>query len=74
MQVLVTGCAGFIGSHLSSELLAGGHRVTGVDALTDSYNPQWKLRNLDRLRISGQFNFVHSEVLKMSRIWWTTPK
>ncbi len=67
MQILVTGCAGFIGSHLSERLLADGHRVTGVDALTNSYNPQWKLGNLDRLRVSGQFNFVHSEVLKINQ-------
>jgi nucleoside-diphosphate-sugar epimerase len=67
VQILVTGCAGFIGSHLSERLLADGHCVTGVDALTDSYDPQWKLRNLDRLRASRQFDFVHSEVLKIDR-------
>jgi nucleoside-diphosphate-sugar epimerase len=67
MQVLVTGCAGFIGSHLCERLLSDGHHITGVDALTNSYDPQWKLRNLDRLCTSERFDFVHSEVLKIKQ-------
>jgi UDP-glucuronate 4-epimerase len=67
MQVLVTGCAGFIGSHLCERLLSDGHHVTGVDALTNSYDPQWKLRNLDRLCSSDRFDFVHGEVLKIKQ-------
>jgi UDP-glucuronate 4-epimerase len=35
MRVLVTGTAGFIGFHLARRLLADGHEVVGVDALTD---------------------------------------
>jgi nucleoside-diphosphate-sugar epimerase len=65
VQVLVTGCAGFIGSHLCERLLAGGHSVTGVDALTSSYDPQWKVGNLDRLTTSDRFDFVHGELLKI---------
>lgn len=67
MRILVTGCAGFIGSHLTERLLADGHDVTGVDALTDSYDPEWKLRNVELLCASSRFEFVHSEVLKMER-------
>lgn len=67
MQVLVTGCAGFIGSHLCERLLLDGHHITGVDALTDSYDPQWKLRNLDRLCSSDRFDFVHTEVLSIKQ-------
>ena len=37
MKVVVTGAAGFIGSHLTESLLADGHDVTGVDAFTDYY-------------------------------------
>jgi nucleoside-diphosphate-sugar epimerase len=66
VRVLVTGCAGFIGSHLCERLLSDGHHVTGVDALTSSYNPQWKLRNLDGLAVSESFDFVQSELLKIS--------
>jgi nucleoside-diphosphate-sugar epimerase len=46
MRVVVTGCAGFIGSHLTDRLLAEGDDVVGIDALTDNYDPQLKLRNL----------------------------
>jgi UDP-glucose 4-epimerase len=45
-HALVTGAAGFIGSHLSERLLAAGHRVTGVDCFTDYYDPALKRRNL----------------------------
>jgi nucleoside-diphosphate-sugar epimerase len=44
--VLVTGCAGFIGSHLSERLIADGHEVVGVDCFTDYYDRRIKWRNL----------------------------
>ena len=37
MKCVVTGCAGFIGSHLSERLLADGHSVVGVDCFTPYY-------------------------------------
>ncbi len=39
MRALVTGAAGFIGSHLAARLLAEGHDVVGIDAMTDYYDP-----------------------------------
>src|SRR5690242_17098615 len=45
-HALVTGCAGFIGSHLVERLLAEGVRVTGVDLFTSYYDPALKRRNL----------------------------
>jgi len=65
VKILVTGCAGFIGSHLCERLLHDGHEVTGVDALTGTYDPQWKLQNLERAREFGRFRFVEREVLEM---------
>jgi len=60
---LVTGCAGFIGSHLCERLLADGHAVTGVDLLTDFYDLQLKRRNLVPLLARERFQFVQRELL-----------
>jgi nucleoside-diphosphate-sugar epimerase len=52
-RYLVTGAAGFIGSHLSEALVAEGHSVVGLDAFTDYYDPRLKEENaagLDLLR------------------------
>ena len=45
MRYLVTGAAGFIGSHLSEALLAAGHEVVGLDAFTAYYDPALKEEN-----------------------------
>lgn len=45
MRYLVTGAAGFIGSHLAEALVAGGHDILGVDAFTDYYDPARKREN-----------------------------
>jgi len=45
--VLVTGCAGFIGSHLVERLLAAGHTVQGIDKLDDYYPPHLKIHHLE---------------------------
>jgi nucleoside-diphosphate-sugar epimerase len=56
VRVLVTGCAGFIGSHLSEELIARGHDVVGVDCFTDYYARSAKEANLSRLRDESRFS------------------
>jgi nucleoside-diphosphate-sugar epimerase len=45
MRYVVTGAAGFIGSHLAETLQERGHEVVGVDCFTDSYDPQLKEEN-----------------------------
>jgi nucleoside-diphosphate-sugar epimerase len=50
MECLVTGAAGFIGSHLCERLIKDGHRVVGVDCFTPYYAREAKERNLRRLR------------------------
>lgn len=57
MNALVTGCAGFIGSHLSDALLQDGHTVTGVDCFNENYSREDKLRNLEQARQWDAFNF-----------------
>ncbi|MEJ7783946.1 MAG: GDP-mannose 4,6-dehydratase, partial [Solirubrobacteraceae bacterium] len=58
MRALVTGCAGFIGSHLSEVLLADGHHVVGVDCFNDNYGRSAKLRNLKHAQHWDGFDFV----------------
>src|SRR5262245_16158939 len=53
MHILVTGAAGFIGSHLAERLAALGHRVTGLDCLTDYYSRALKQHNVQLLRERG---------------------
>jgi nucleoside-diphosphate-sugar epimerase len=57
MNCVVTGAAGFIGSHLCERLLADGHRVTGVDCFTDYYARTIKEHNLASFRNHPQFTF-----------------
>jgi len=45
VRYLVTGAAGFIGSHLAEALLAAGHEVVGIDSFTDHYDPALKEEN-----------------------------
>ena len=54
---LITGGAGFIGSHLCERLLADGHAVVGVDSFTPYYPRPIKERNLAGLRDRPHFTF-----------------
>jgi nucleoside-diphosphate-sugar epimerase len=59
MRALVTGCAGFIGSHLTEALLADGSEVIGVDCFNDNYQRPPKLRNLGhQAKDWDSFDFV----------------
>ena len=52
-RYLVTGAAGFIGSHLCEALVTGGQEVVGVDAFTDYYDPGLKQRHAQELARQG---------------------
>jgi UDP-glucuronate 4-epimerase len=58
MRALVTGCAGFIGSHLAESLLGDGHAVLGIDCFNDNYVRAPKLDNISRARDFDAFEFV----------------
>lgn len=65
MKVLVTGAAGFIGSHVSLYLLERGDEVVGLDNLNDYYDVNLKLARLERVRNhknAGNFSFVKIDV------------
>lgn len=62
MAHLVTGVAGFIGSHLATALLIEGHEVVGVDAFTPYYDRTTKESNLDALRDDGRFRLVETDL------------
>jgi nucleoside-diphosphate-sugar epimerase len=62
MNCLVTGAAGFIGSHLSRRLIREGLSVTGVDSFTDYY-PRWiKEKNLSLIKEESKFSFIEEDI------------
>ncbi|MBN2251413.1 MAG: NAD-dependent epimerase/dehydratase family protein [Candidatus Altiarchaeota archaeon] len=64
-NVLVTGCAGFVGSSLSDRLLDAGHHVTGIDCFTDYYAKELKEKNLETAKGSERFEFIPSSILDL---------
>jgi nucleoside-diphosphate-sugar epimerase len=61
-RIVVTGCAGFIGSHLCERLVAAGCDVVGIDCFTDYYDPASKRENLAALLPSSQFTFLELDL------------
>ena len=63
MNFLVTGGAGFIGSHVCERLLLDGHTVWAFDDLNNHYDPQIKRRNLREVQVLAKpFEFVHGDI------------
>jgi nucleoside-diphosphate-sugar epimerase len=60
---VVTGAAGFIGSHLSERLLAAGHEVVGIDSFADYYEKARKEQNLETSRSNDRFHFAAADLV-----------
>jgi len=61
-QVLVTGAAGFIGSHLCESLLRRGHTVRGLDAFTTFYDPDRKRANAETALRDPRFELITGDL------------
>ena len=69
MKVLVTGAAGFIGSHVAGQLLARGDEVIGLDNFNDYYDPARKRANEARLSAHPNFRMVEEDIRNRERMF-----
>ena len=61
-NVLVTGCAGFIGYNLSKKLIHQEYSVTGIDSLNSAYDKKFKELRLENLENEKNFQFVNNNL------------
>ena len=62
MNILLTGCAGFIGFHTTKLLLKQNHSIIGIDNLNDYYDVNLKLSRLNQLKLDDKFIFIKSDI------------
>ena len=67
-HILVTGGAGFIGSHLTRRLLSRGDRVTVLDDFNDFYDPERKRRNVAPLLERPDYRLVEGDIRDEARV------
>jgi UDP-glucuronate 4-epimerase len=63
MKILITGGAGFIGSHLCEHLLSATHQVYCLDNFCDFYSPTIKEKNLKSIRNHPDFNLIRTDII-----------
>ena len=64
-RVLLTGGAGFIGSHVAEALLRRGAQLLIVDKLDDFYSLEWKNANLEQIRRVGEYEFSSTDICEI---------
>ncbi len=63
MIALVTGCSGFIGSHLTDRLLKEGNKIVGIDCFTDYYPREVKYANISNALKNRNFRLIEGDIL-----------
>ncbi|MBD2212374.1 NAD-dependent epimerase/dehydratase family protein [Nostoc linckia FACHB-104] len=61
-KIIVTGAAGFIGSHLAEALLQQGKEVIGIDEVNDYYDPIFKRKNIAHLQVFPNFTLIEEDI------------
>ena len=64
-RAVVTGCAGFIGSHLTERLLSMGWSVIGIDCLSPTYDTTRRRRVLDEISADRDFEFIEGDIVQI---------
>jgi UDP-glucuronate 4-epimerase len=67
-RILITGGAGFIGSHVAQYFLKAGHEVSIIDDLNDFYAPAFKEENLEEVRKTGPVQFHRCDICDAERV------
>jgi UDP-glucuronate 4-epimerase len=68
MKIILTGIAGFIGSHLARRLLRDGHEVVGIDDLNDYYAVSLKRDRLAEIAREGAFEFIEADIADLAKM------
>ncbi|HEO70579.1 MAG TPA: NAD-dependent epimerase/dehydratase family protein [Candidatus Hydrogenedentes bacterium] len=68
-RILITGAAGFIGSHLAERLLERGDQVVGVDSLNDYYDPALKERNVSAALEHDAYSLFRDDICDSGRVF-----
>ena len=67
-KVVVTGCSGFIGFHLTNSLLDSDHMVIGIDSLNNAYDVKLKEKRLDELNKKENFLFLNNNLSEQNSL------
>jgi nucleoside-diphosphate-sugar epimerase len=66
MKVLITGVAGFVGSHLAEKLLSENYDVVGIDKFLDNYPRRFKQKNLEPSLKHRNFKFLEEDLVRLN--------